>query len=371
MKAEEATPCEAISEDRRRLISVSSRRQQGSLAAAVAQCLSLAVMCTAGAYPSWVLVSGKEIQFVLGAAWVMNPREPAPNSPLLGRTGGGLMISIAVCCILAILCGYGALVLDFLGLRRGRVVAPLLHGVVALLAAGAAAVCSCLFQLTRSRLQTEKELNSLGLSSTPGPSFFLAILACALAGIATALSCSASARVGPAAGRSALGRVRRNEIPSFEGEVEEASETERSLDAWKQETAARKERVVALVQGEREPGMAGSLDFIQREIEFRMAGSRPFTQEQIEPRMAGSLPLLQGETESAMAGSLPLLQGETESAMAGRLPFLQTETEPPMAGSLPFLQGEIDTPVAGSQSLFTRGETESPMVEEGLVHGSS
>ncbi|XP_074860342.1 uncharacterized protein LOC142018432 [Carettochelys insculpta] len=318
MEVEEAAHCEPVSRDRYKAIPLTSKRRQGSLAAAVAQCLSLGVMCTAGAYPSWVLVSSDGIQLVLGAAWVMNPKEPPPHSPLLGHTGGILMVSIAVSCILAILSGYGALVLDFLGLQWGRVAAPLLHGVTALLAAGAAALCSCLFQLIRSRLQTEKELQPLGLSSTLGPSFFLAILACALAATATSLSCSASARTGLPAGRSPLRTLRRRQRLFFEREGEETSDTEYSPTAWKEETDSRKERVLALVQGDIEPGMASSLCFIQGETELRMARSLPFMQGETEPPLAGSLPFMQGETESQMLREECLVQGDDDSQMPGR-----------------------------------------------------
>ncbi|XP_037765161.1 transmembrane protein 127 [Chelonia mydas] len=306
MEAGEAAHGKPISEDRRRLIPAAGRRRQGSLAAAVAQCLALGVMCTAGAYPSWVLVTSGDgrNQSVLGVVWAVHPRDPAPDSPLLGRAGGALMASIAVCCVLAILSGYGALVLDFLGLRRGGVAAPLLHGLATLLAAGAAALCSCLFQLVRSRLRTEKELQHRGFSSTPGQSFFLSILACALAATATGLSCSASARVGPAAGLSPPGMARRRKRPSFlKQEGEGASDTENSLPASEGEADPRNEKVVALVQGEAEPGMAGSLCFIHEEIEPRLAGSFPIIQGEIEPRLAGSLLFIRGETDPNGGGS--------------------------------------------------------------------
>ncbi|XP_043348334.1 uncharacterized protein LOC122455796 [Dermochelys coriacea] len=311
MEAEGAAHGRPLSEERRRLIPGAGRRRRGSLAAAVAQCLALGVMCAAGAYPSWVLVSSGDgrNQSVLGVVWAVHPRDPAPDSPLLGRAGGVLMASIAVCCVLAVLSGYGALVLDFLGLRRGGVAAPLLHGSATLLAAGAAALCSCLFQLVRSRLRTEKELQHRGFSSSPGQSFFLSILACALAAAATGLSCSASARVGPAAGLSPPGMARRRKRPSFlQREGEGASGPENSLPASERETDPRNEKVVALVQGEAEPGMAGSLPFIQGEIEPRLAGSLPFIQGEIEPRLAGSLLFIRGETDPSGGGS-PLQTG--------------------------------------------------------------
>ncbi|XP_024050814.2 uncharacterized protein LOC112103337 [Terrapene carolina triunguis] len=372
MEAEEAVHGESLSEDRRRLIPGAGRRRQGSLAAAVAQCLALSLICTAGAYPSWVLVSSgdRRNDSVLGAVWAVHPRDPAPDSPLLGRAGGVLMVSIAVCCVLAILSGYGAVVLDFLGLRRGAVAAPLLHGLATLLAAGAAALCSCLLELVRSRLRTEKELQHRGLSSTPGQSFFLSILACTLAATATGLSCSASARVGPAAGLPPPGTARRRKRPSFlKYEGEGASDTEHSLPAWEGETDSRKERVVALVQGETEPGMAGSFRFIHEEIEPRLAGSLPLIQGEIEPRLAGSLPLIQGEIEPRLAGSLPFIRGETKSQMEAGLPFIQAETEPQMEKAFPFIQGNTESRVAGSLP-FVQGETESQMVES-LLHTTS
>ncbi|KAG6939250.1 hypothetical protein G0U57_002484 [Chelydra serpentina] len=359
MEAEEAAHCKPVSEDRRRLIPGAGRRRQGSLAAAVAQCLALGLMCTAGAYPSWVLVtSGDEKnQSVLGAVWAVHPRDPAPDSPLLGRAGGVLMVSIAVCCVLAILSGYGALVLDFLGLRRGGVAAPLLHGLATLLAAGAAALCSCLFELVRSRLRTEKELQHRGFSSTPGQSFFLAILACALAATATGLSCSASARVGPAAGLSPPGMARRRKRLSFlQQEGDGSSDTESSLPPWEGETGPRKERVVALVQGEAEPGMVGSLRFIHEAIAPRLAGSLPFIQREIEPSLAGSLPFIQGEIEPRLAESLPFIRGETESHTEAGLPFIQAETEPQIEENFPFIQGNAESQVAGSLPVI-QGET--------------
>ncbi|XP_030430873.1 uncharacterized protein LOC115657317 [Gopherus evgoodei] len=350
MEAEEAAHREPLSEDRRRLIPGASRRRRGSLAAAVAQCLALGLMCTAGAYPSWVLVSSgdRRNDSVLGAVWAVHPRDPAPDSPLLGRAGGVLMVSIAVCCALAILSGYGALVLDFLGLQRGGVAAPLLHGLATLLAAGAAALCSCLFELVRSRLRTEKELQHRGLSSTPGQSFFLSILACALAATATGLSCSASARVGPAAGLPRPGTARRRRLSFLKHEREGASDTEHSLPAWEGETDSQKERVVALVQGETEPGMAGSLPFIQGAIEPRLAGSLPFIQGAIEPRLAGSLLFIRGETESQMEAGLPFIQAETEPQMEKTFPFIQGNTESQVAGSLPFVQVETESQMVES-----------------------
>lgn len=183
-------------EDPGRLLrGLAGSRRTGSLAAVVAQALAVGLMFLAGAYPSWVLVSGDEVQFVLGAVWALNPIAPPPDSPLLGPAGVPLILSIAICCLVAILSGCSALLLDFLGLQQACAAAPFLHGLAALLALGAAALCSCLFEVTRSRLQTEKELQPLRLTSTFGPSFFMCILACALAAAATGFSCSASARL--------------------------------------------------------------------------------------------------------------------------------------------------------------------------------
>ncbi|XP_042315705.1 uncharacterized protein LOC121926631 [Sceloporus undulatus] len=178
-------------------------RREGSLAAALAQAMALAVTGTAGAYPSWVLVTRGEGhpepgELVLGAAWAFTRDDPAPEAPLLGSAGGPLMLAMAACCLLAVLSGSAALALDFLGQRRWRLLAPLLHGLTAVLIACAAALGSCLLALVRGRLQAEPELRSLGFSTSPGQSLFLAFLACALASTATGLSCTSPARVEPA-----------------------------------------------------------------------------------------------------------------------------------------------------------------------------
>ncbi|KAJ7325014.1 hypothetical protein JRQ81_018034 [Phrynocephalus forsythii] len=167
------------------LLRQSQVRREGSLAAALAQSMALAVIGTAGAYPSWVLVQDdKDRQVVLGAAWAIARVDPAPGSPLLGPAGAPLMAAIALCCLLSVLSGSLALAMDFLGLRRWRSLAPLLHGLTALLIACAAALGSCLLAL----------------------SLFLAFLACALASAATGLSCMSPALVQPARSSWDLGR---------------------------------------------------------------------------------------------------------------------------------------------------------------------
>lgn len=70
----------------------------------------------------------------------------------------------ALCCLLAILSSRGALLLDFLGLKQGRMAIFLLHGSAALFSASAAAAGFSLSALTRHNLCTAQKLQPLGLS---------------------------------------------------------------------------------------------------------------------------------------------------------------------------------------------------------------
>lgn len=176
------------------LLRQSHVRREGSLAAALAQSMALAVIGTAGAYPSWVLVQDEGRQMVLGAAWAIAQVDPAPDTPLLGRAGGPLMLAIAFCCLFSVASGSLALTMDFLGRRQCRSLAPLFHALTALLIACAAALGSCLLALVRGR----SHLEAGNLSTSPGQSLFLAFLACALASTATGLSCMSPAQVQPA-----------------------------------------------------------------------------------------------------------------------------------------------------------------------------
>lgn len=173
------------------------RQRQGNLAAALTQSMALAVVGTAGAYPSWVLVSGGEIQIVLGASWVINKAGPASGSLLLGPNGAPLMLAIAFCCVFSVLIGSLALTLDFLGWRRWRSWAPLCHGFAALLIACATALGFCLLQVISRRIRTRKEFQGYDLSISPGQSLFLGSLACILAAAATYISFKTPAPIEP------------------------------------------------------------------------------------------------------------------------------------------------------------------------------
>ncbi|XP_061459936.1 uncharacterized protein LOC133373771 [Rhineura floridana] len=182
----------------------SRHRREGSLAAALAQSMALAIIGTAGAYPSWVLVQNAETQIVLGAAWAIIQNDPAPGTPLLGPTGGQLMLAIAFCCLFSVPAGSLALTLDFFGRQRYRSLTPLMHGLTAVLIACTAALGSCLLALVRGRIRADPELSDL--STSPGQSLFLAFLACTLASTATGFSCVSPARVEPARSSWDLGR---------------------------------------------------------------------------------------------------------------------------------------------------------------------
>ncbi|XP_039217044.1 uncharacterized protein LOC120316010 [Crotalus tigris] len=173
------------------------RQREGNLAAALTQSMALAVVGTAGAYPSWVLMSGGEIQIVLGASWVINKAGPASGSLLLGPNGAPLMLAIAFCCILSVMIGSLALTLDFLGWRRLRPWAPLCHGFAALLIACATALGFCLLKVISRRIHTKKEFHGYDLSISPGQSLFLAFLACILAAAATYISLKTPAPMEP------------------------------------------------------------------------------------------------------------------------------------------------------------------------------
>uniref|UniRef100_A0ACB8FB62 Uncharacterized protein n=1 Tax=Sphaerodactylus townsendi TaxID=933632 RepID=A0ACB8FB62_9SAUR len=193
----------------RRLLLNRQSRREGSLAAALVQSMALAVISTAGAYPSWVLVTSKRQQVVLGAAWAISQADPPRRSPVLGPSGGPLMMAIAFCCLCSVLTGATAIGLDFLGRRHGRRLAPLLHGLTAVLITCASAFGSSLLGLMRGRTRREPELQPLNFRVTPGQSLFLSFLACALAATATGLSCSSPALVAPARSSRDLGRVGR------------------------------------------------------------------------------------------------------------------------------------------------------------------
>lgn len=193
------------------LLKRSQPRREGSLAAAIAQSMALAMISTAGAYPSWVLVSNKRVQVVLGASWAITRKEPAPDSPLLGPAGPPLMLAIAFCCLAGVMSGLLALTLDFLGRRRHRALAPVCHCLTALLMTCAAALGSCLLTMVRGRTRTVAALKPFSLSASPGQSLFLAGLACALAATATGLSCTSPAQAQPQRSSWDLGRnVRRS-----------------------------------------------------------------------------------------------------------------------------------------------------------------
>lgn len=158
------------------------------MAAALTQSMALAVVGTAGAYPSWVLVSGGDVQIVLGASWVINKAGPASGALLLGPKGAPLMLAIAFCCVFSVLIGSLALTLDFLGWRRWRSWAPLFHGFTTLLIVSATALGFCLLEVITRRIRTKKEFHGYDLSISPGQSLFLAFLACILAAVATYIS---------------------------------------------------------------------------------------------------------------------------------------------------------------------------------------
>ncbi|XP_026521606.1 uncharacterized protein LOC113410998 [Notechis scutatus] len=164
------------------------RQREGNLAAALTQSMALAVIGTAGAYPSWVLVSGGDLQIVLGASWVINKAGPASGSLLLGPNGAPLMLAIAFCCIFSVLIGSLALTLDFLGWRRWRSWAPFFHGFTTLLIVSATALGFCLLEVIARRIRTKKEFHGYHFSISPGQSLFLAFLACILAAAATYIS---------------------------------------------------------------------------------------------------------------------------------------------------------------------------------------
>lgn len=218
------------------LLRQSRVRREGSLAAALAQSMALAVIGTAGAYPSWVLVQDERRQIVLGAAWAIAQVDPAPDTPLLGPAGGPLMLAIAFCCLFSVLSGSLALTMDFLGRRQCRSLAPLFHGLTALLIACAAALGSCLLALVRGR----SHLEAGDLSTSPGQSLFLAFLACALASTATGLSCMSPALVQPARsswdfGRPGVASFFQSALPTDSGNSSDISATTVSLQEVEEE----------------------------------------------------------------------------------------------------------------------------------------
>ncbi|KAL8187950.1 UNVERIFIED_CONTAM: hypothetical protein K2H54_058263 [Gekko kuhli] len=183
-----------------------SGRREGSLAAALVQSMALAVISTAGAYPSWVLVTSSKRQVVLGASWAINQADPPPHSPLLGRMGGALMMAIAFCCLLSVLTASSAIGWDFLGRQQCRRLGPMLHGLTALLITCSAALGSSLLVQVRGRTRIVPELQPLKFTASPGQSLFLSFLACALASTATGLSCSSPALVATARSSRDVGR---------------------------------------------------------------------------------------------------------------------------------------------------------------------
>lgn len=167
------------------------KRRRGSLEAAVVQSLALGMICTTAAYPSWVVVRMDSLHFVLGIICVLNQIEPSSNCHFVGRAGLAFMSLTALCCLLALLSSCGAMLLDILGLKPGRVTAPFLHGLVVVFTA-IAVVSSCgLWVLTRHNLRTAQHPQLLGHSSVFGSSFYFCILACALAVVATGCSYTA------------------------------------------------------------------------------------------------------------------------------------------------------------------------------------
>lgn len=184
------------------------RRREGSLAAALVQSMALAVITTAGAYPSWVLVTSPKHQLVLGAAWAIHRADPPWDSPLLGPSGGNLLLGIATCCLLTVVTASSAITWDFLGPRKWRRLGPALHCATAFLIACAATLGSSLFAVVRDRARSEPELERLNFTATPGQSLFLSFLASALAATATGLSCSSPALVSTSRSSRDLGRPR-------------------------------------------------------------------------------------------------------------------------------------------------------------------
>lgn len=171
------------------------KRRRGSLEAAVVQSLALGVTCTTAAYPSWVVVRVDSLHFVLGIICVLNHVEPSSNCHFVGRAGLAFMSLTALCCLLALLSSCGAMLLDILGLKVGRVTAPFLHGLVVLFTAMAVLSSCGLWALTRHGLRTAERPQLLGHSSVFGSSFYFCILACALAVVATGWSYAAWAHV--------------------------------------------------------------------------------------------------------------------------------------------------------------------------------
>lgn len=170
------------------------RRRRGSLEAAAVQSLALGMICITAAYPSWVVVRMGSLRFVLGIICVLNRIEPSSNCHFVGRTGLTFMSLTALCCLLALLSSCGAMLLDILGLKPGRVIAPFLHGLVVMFTTIAVVLSCGLWVLTRHNLRTAQHSQLLGHSSVFGPSFYFCILACALAVVATGCSYTAWAR---------------------------------------------------------------------------------------------------------------------------------------------------------------------------------
>ncbi|KAJ8260770.1 hypothetical protein COCON_G00164930 [Conger conger] len=173
--------------------------------AAVCQCFTLVSLCTSVADPNWIQIknaSDPSRQLIYGVAFTLHAAQNLTDTaPLGGVNGWGmwLLYALAGVCYGGVLFSSSSFLLDFLGGggTRPRLLATL-HVVTAVLCLGALSVCgACLcvivHNLRKGLIGWYRDLGGARsggavLQSSPGESFYIAVLALLFSSLAAALS---------------------------------------------------------------------------------------------------------------------------------------------------------------------------------------
>ncbi|XP_072353696.1 transmembrane protein 127 isoform X1 [Scyliorhinus torazame] len=166
--------------------------QNRNLPAAVTQCFSVVALCTAVADPNWFQVSmnGTSPQ-IYGVAYVVRLQGNLTADPhtVLNYEGISLLIVMATCSYIAIVTGFGAFILSFLGSRHPLLfnLPMTLHFITAILNVGSLGLCSYLFFQVKTKLRKNKFVKT-PMQTTMGESFFIAVFGVMFSVTAAALS---------------------------------------------------------------------------------------------------------------------------------------------------------------------------------------
>ncbi|XP_053474182.1 transmembrane protein 127 [Ictalurus furcatus] len=171
--------------------------------AAVCQCFTLVSLCTAIADPNWIQVQNTTgtNQLIYGVAFTLHAAQNLSNTaPLGGMHGLGmdLLYTLVALCYSAVLLSSSSFLTDFLGIRftRPRLVMSL-HISTAMMCVAVLAVSGTCLWVVQQNVQKGRvnwvwstaSAPPSGLSTSPGESFYIEILALGFSFMAAVLSC--------------------------------------------------------------------------------------------------------------------------------------------------------------------------------------